>query len=66
MAQYGTTSFLLYTLAELGFSIDIMQYGMNVVMDTVNFAIELQSSNGNYSETFTDMSEQEFDGEGDI
>ena len=35
-------------------------------MDTVNFAIELQSSNGNYSETFTDMSEQEFDGEGDI
>lgn len=32
------TSSLLYTLAQLGFKVDILQFGMNVVMDTINLA----------------------------
>lgn len=35
------TSCLLYTLAQLGFDIDILAFGMNVVMDVVNLAGEL-------------------------
>lgn len=29
---------MLYTLAQLGFKVDILQFGMNVVMDTINLA----------------------------
>lgn len=35
------TSSLLYTLAQLGFKIDILQFGMNVTMDVINLAGEL-------------------------
>lgn len=32
------TSCLLYTLAQLGFNIPILDFGINVIMDTINFA----------------------------
>lgn len=35
------TSSLLYTLSQLGFKIDILQFGMNVTMDVINLASEL-------------------------
>lgn len=35
--EYGITSCLLYTLAQMGFKIDILNYGMNVVLDTISF-----------------------------
>lgn len=41
VGKYGLTSCLLYTLAQLGFKIDILAFGMNVVMDVVNLAGEL-------------------------
>lgn len=37
------TSYLLYSLAQTGFKIDILQFGMNVIMDTLNLAVELAS-----------------------
>ena len=50
------TSYLLYTIAKLGFKVDIMQYGMNVIMDTVNFAVEMEASAGDAEEDVADIS----------
>lgn len=38
------TSYLLYTLAQLGFKVDILKYGINVIMDVVNLSVELHDS----------------------
>lgn len=38
------TSYLLYTLAQLGFHVDIMQYGINVVMDVINLSLEFNDT----------------------
>lgn len=32
---------MLYTLAQLGFKIDILQFGMNVIIDVINLSVEL-------------------------
>lgn len=32
---------MLYTLAQLGFHIDILKYGMNVVMDVIGLSVEI-------------------------
>lgn len=32
---------MLYTLAQLGFNIDILKFGMNVVIDVINLSVEL-------------------------
>lgn len=39
---------MLYTLAQLGFKIDILKYGMNVILDVINLSVELseQASKG--------------------
>ena len=31
---------MLYSLAQTGFQVDILQFGMNVIMDTLNLAVE--------------------------
>ena len=36
--DYGLTSALLYNLSQHGFAPDLMRFGMNVVMDAINFA----------------------------
>ena len=36
---------MLYTLAQLGFKVDIMRYGMNVIMDVMNLSVELNEAN---------------------
>lgn len=38
------TSCLLYTLAQTGFSIDILQFGVNIALDVINLAGELADS----------------------
>ncbi len=50
------TSYLLYTLARLGFKVDIMRYGMNVIMDTVNFAVEIEARAEDGEEDVVDIS----------
>lgn len=53
------TSSLLYTLAQLGFKIDILQFGMNVVMDTINLAGSLadRATSGTTDEDYVDLAE---------
>lgn len=41
------TSYLLYTLAQLGFQIDILQFGMNVTMDVIALSVALHESVAN-------------------
>lgn len=53
------TSYLLYTLAQLGFKIDILQYGMNVIMDVINLAVEI--SDRDKDEEFLDVSSHAVD-----
>lgn len=53
------TSSLLYTAAQLGFKVDLLQFGMNVVMDTINLAGEIaaSSSKDDGGEDYVDLSE---------
>ncbi len=53
------TSYMLYTLAQLGFAVDILQYGVNVVMDVINLSIEMNEShsNKNAGVNYVDLSE---------
>lgn len=63
LSKYGTTSYLLYTLAQLGFPIDIMRYGINVIMDVINLSVEL-SAKKSEDEEVIDLSDCEADMEG--
>lgn len=36
------TSFFLYSLSRQGFAIDILQFGMPVIMDVINLSSELR------------------------
>ncbi len=52
------TSYLLYTLAQLGFQVDILQFGMNVTMDVIALSVamhELSDAAGEVEEI--DLSE---------
>lgn len=53
--KYGMTSHLLYTLAQLGFKVDILKYGMNVVMDVVNLSVELCDKGAGEDEELYDL-----------
>lgn len=56
------TSSLLYTAAQLGFKVDLLQFGMNVVMDTINLAGEIAASNSNKDDgDYVDLSEEATD-----
>lgn len=51
---------MLYTLAQMGFKIDILNYGMNVVLDTISFgaAVSNIAEQGNvFDVTDSDMDE---------
>jgi len=48
---------LLYTLAQQGFKVDILAFGMNVIMDTINLADELASKGAEDDENVVDLSE---------
>lgn len=53
------TSSLLYTAAQLGFKVDLLQFGMNVVMDTINLAGEIaaRANKDNDGEDYVDLAE---------
>lgn len=52
------TSYLLYTLAQLGFKVDILRYGMNVVMDVLNLSVEIhEAAHGDHAASVVDLSE---------
>lgn len=52
------TSYLLYTLAQLGFKVDILRYGMNVVMDVLNLSVEIhEAAHGDQAASVVDLSE---------
>lgn len=42
--KYGYTSALLYNLSQHGFAPDIMKFGMNVVMDAINFGAAVMNA----------------------
>lgn len=43
MSRKGFTPQLLFTLAQMGFHIDILQFGMNVVIGTMEYGAELMA-----------------------
>lgn len=51
---------MLYSLAQLGFRIDLLKYGMNVIMDVINLAIALHEDErtGDPSGDYIDLSEE--------
>ena len=52
------TSYLLYALAQLGFKVDILRYGMNVVMDVLNLSVEIHdAANGDRAASVVGLSE---------
>ena len=57
------TSCLLYSLAESGFHIVILQFGMNVIMDVINLSVEIheQAKQGRESAEYIDLSDGPLD-----
>ncbi len=51
------TSYMLYTLAQLGFHVDILKYGVNVVMDVINLSLEMNNTHSNDDVNYIDLSE---------
>jgi len=51
------TSYLLYALAQMGFKVDILKYGMNVVMDVINLSVDLHERGNNDTADYIDLSE---------
>ena len=51
---------MLYSLAQLGFRIDLLKYGMNVIMDVINLAIALHEDEraGDPFGDYIDLSEE--------
>lgn len=56
---------MLYTLAQLGFHVDIMKYGINVIMDVINLAVDIheRAKDDRKGVECVDLSDEVMDGE---